>query len=234
MFSGFRFHFFACVKIDWQLLNLKTVFIWYFVGHTAMLILLTSLLLMIVAKRYLWVALIRGHLGTVYWLLVSHVYGVDVLWMLILLFLALSWMDYSRGLNICFLTGRSASGSYALTIGDGANRLIASRLVVRVWVEVIACSREWRQNALLRVICFERFIDIWEATLRSPYRLYLCNFLGYWLFLLFYVRTITSLWVLLKFTWIAKGIFGSILFLGRQNPLVKKFGVLTSVKCIAL
>jgi hypothetical protein len=61
MFSGFGFHFFSGVKIDWQLLNLKTIFIGYFMCHTANLgsSRRCPLLLMVVTKRYLGVALVR-------------------------------------------------------------------------------------------------------------------------------------------------------------------------------
>ena len=48
MLPGLSLHFLACVEVQRQLLNLKTVFILNFVGHTSMLRLLAPLLLMVV------------------------------------------------------------------------------------------------------------------------------------------------------------------------------------------
>jgi hypothetical protein len=110
MFSGFRFHFFSGVEIYWQLLNLKTIFIGYFVRHTSILyicgIRLSPLLLMVVTKRYLGLALFWGYLRAVHRLRAStsHVDGVDVLGMLELLY-SLTRVDDAVCLDVCFLTG---------------------------------------------------------------------------------------------------------------------------------
>lgn len=50
MLPGLSLHFLACVEVQRQLLNLKTVFISYFVGHASMLILWFFILLMVVIK----------------------------------------------------------------------------------------------------------------------------------------------------------------------------------------
>ena len=154
MFSYFRFHFLSRIEFAWQLLNLKTVFICYFMSHASILIFLILrffVLLVVVIERNFWVALVRGYFSTIDGLLVSHVHRVDILRMFVL-FLTLPWMDYTLCLNICFLTRWSSSRGNTLTICYWVYRIYriywftTSPLgIVRIWiwVEIISSSRKW-------------------------------------------------------------------------------------------
>lgn len=117
MLPSLILHFLACVEVQRQLLNLKTVFILNFVGHTSMLRLLAPLLLMVVRVRNFRVTLVWRHLRTVDGLLVTHVQCIHILWVLELL-LALSGVDDALCLDISFLTRRCSSRGNTLTIGD--------------------------------------------------------------------------------------------------------------------
>ena len=162
MFSGFGFHFFSGVEIYWQLLNLKTIFIRYFVCHTSILSYsiyrLCPLLLMIVTKRYLRMALIRGNLCAINRLRPSHIDSIDILLRLIL-FCTLPRLNDAVRLDICFLASWGSAWGNALAVGDRAGGLVSSGGIVGVRVEIVTCSRERGESALSCVVGFEGLID---------------------------------------------------------------------------
>ena len=238
MFSSLWLHFFPVIKVYWQLLNLKTVFICNFMCHTPIMWFL--ILLMVVVEWNLWVTLIRGHLGTIYRLLVSsHVQCINVLRVIVWL-LPLSWMDYTLCLNICFLARRCPSWSNTLAISNWAYRMIISSLsVIWIRIKVISCSGKRWQCSLTRIISLKWLIDIRKSPLSSSQSSQWLNFtdvLANWFLLLLDMRAVTApLWSLLNFVvLIAKSVFWPILFLRCEDPFIEKLSVLASVESIVL
>jgi hypothetical protein len=113
---------------------------------------------MVITERYLRMTLIRRYLGTIN-RLTSHIDSINILRMLKLL-CALSRMDDTVCLDICFLPCRGSPRSNTLAVGDGADGLVSAGGHVGVRVEVVPSSGERRESVLAGVVGFEGFVDV--------------------------------------------------------------------------
>ena len=156
-------------------------------------LLAAPLLLVVIAKGNFGVTLVGRHLRTINGLLVPHIERVHILRMLKLV-LALSRVNDSLCLDICFLARRSSSRGHTLSIRHRADWLSPPRWIIRIRIEVVASPRKGWQNTLLGVICFEGLVHIWKASVSlNTHWLYLIYiFSSHRFFLLLNMRTVTA------------------------------------------
>lgn len=137
MLSSLILHLFA-LKIDWQLFDFKAILITDVVRQTSSKLftrvwtlsasLNSSLVLMVVRKRYFGVTLVRRYFSTA----VIHIQSIDILGMVRTrqkLLLPLSGVNDPSSLHFSFLSGACSPTGNSLTI------------VMGLWIEIISSPR---------------------------------------------------------------------------------------------